>query len=399
MAQRWLPIILLLCIGAVVFFSGLNWGLPSHRVDPYLFGDHPVWTGQQILSLLPKDENADRGADVAAEPIVNRDVPVLLNATDQQRAEIIRRYRLFSYQPDEMITFMSLSRMNPHSGDFDPRLYQYGSLWIYPVGGLLKICSLLHLIQLRPDMAYYLDHPAQFGKFYIVARAYSAAWALFGILVVFELTGALGGDLSTQAIAALGFIFLPVVIYTSHEAKPHLPGAVLSLLAVLMGLRFLETGRWRYAIFLILSCGLACSMVISTFPLLLLIPTVFALKGPRMAIRAIGGVIAAVIIYLLLNPYLWIDFFWHRQRLVSNLSNSAAMYHFSFLSAFSRAVGLTADGTSLIVFIFGIVGAIALLITGRTRTWILVAASLFIWIPFAVFAANKPAEYGRFAIL
>ena len=63
----------------------------------------------------------------------------MLNETDSQRAEIVRRYRLYSYQPDEMITFNALRQMKPGAGQLDPKLYQYGGLWVYPVGAMLKV--------------------------------------------------------------------------------------------------------------------------------------------------------------------------------------------------------------------------------------------------------------------
>ena len=166
----WL-LVSLLTFAALVFGIGINWGLPSRRVDPFLFGSHPVWTGEQILRLAPVGSTSS-GADVDVNPLPSRERPVLLNETDAQRAEIIRRYRLFSYQPDEMITFASLSAIRQTRGD--PRLYQYGGLWIYPVGALLGVGGAVGLVDLRSDAAYYLDHPEAFGRFYIVARLYAA---------------------------------------------------------------------------------------------------------------------------------------------------------------------------------------------------------------------------------
>jgi hypothetical protein len=151
---------------AVIFLTGIGWGLPSRAVDPFLFGDQPAWSGEKILSLAPPPA-VGAGADVDANPI-RRDVAVVLNETDAQRAEIIRRYRLMSYQPDEFITLKSLSRIRENRGD--PRLYQYGGLWIYPVGALLKLGSIVGVVDLRSDQAFYLDHPEAFGRFYVVAR-------------------------------------------------------------------------------------------------------------------------------------------------------------------------------------------------------------------------------------
>jgi hypothetical protein len=394
-----LPLLILCLLGAAIFFTGLNWGLPSRRSDPFLFGNHPIWSGQQILALLPINADSDRPADVAESTLNDRTQPILLNATDADRARILRRYRLFSHQPDEISTFMALARMSPHTGDFDPRLYQYGGLWLYPVGALLKITSWLHLIDLRSDPAFYLDHPEQFAKFYLVDRTYTACWAILGIVITFMLAGRLGGDYLEQCLAALGFIFLPVVIYTAHEAKPHLPGAVLALLTILMGVRFIRTGRHRYALAMIVCCGLACSMVLTNLPLLLLIPIVSILKDRRTATRGILSIFGAGLIYLLLNPYVGINLLFHRARLFSSFSNSAAMYHFSIFSALGNALRLIISGITLPVFILGIIGLIFFSLQKQKRILVPIAAGLLAAAPYFAFAANKPAEYGRFALL
>src|SRR5688500_19492629 len=160
-ARRRALIAALIAVAAGVFLTGINWGLPSRWVDPYLFGDEPVWSGEKILSLAPSDEGT-LGADVDANPLAKRTYSIVLHDTDEKRAEILRRYRLFSHQPDEMITFRSLSQMRPGEGKLDPRLYQYGGLWIYPVGALLKAASVVKLVELRSDPAYYLDNPHAF---------------------------------------------------------------------------------------------------------------------------------------------------------------------------------------------------------------------------------------------
>src|SRR5689334_6678184 len=94
----------LLAFSAAVFLAGITWGLPSRAVDPYLFGSHPVWTGAQITQLAGgRTANPSLGSDVDINPIAQRQSPIVLNQTDNQRAEIVRRYRLYTAQPDEMI--------------------------------------------------------------------------------------------------------------------------------------------------------------------------------------------------------------------------------------------------------------------------------------------------------
>src|SRR6476660_8366449 len=97
----------LLLFSAAIFLVGIAWGLPSRAVDPYLFGSHEVWSGQTIAQLAgTRSADAGLGADVDINPISHRNSPIVLNETDRQRAEIMRRYRLYSAQPDEMITMM-----------------------------------------------------------------------------------------------------------------------------------------------------------------------------------------------------------------------------------------------------------------------------------------------------
>src|SRR5439155_5430810 len=237
---------LVLLVACAAFLSGINWGLPSRSVDRFLFADRQPWSGARIVELAPAQSAL--GADVDANPIRDRNQAVTLNETDAQRAEIVRRYRLFSNQPDEMITFKSLSRIREFHGD--PRLYQYGGLWIYPVGTLIKIA-------LRPhaDQAYYLDQPEAFGRFYIVARLYSAAWGLVAVWAVFRIVRRLSDDVWLAAMAAVAFALMPVVITAAHEAKPHLAGLALTLLAVLAAANYVETGMNKWAALAGALCG------------------------------------------------------------------------------------------------------------------------------------------------
>src|SRR5208282_6076866 len=110
-------------LAACAFFAGINWGLPSRAGDKYLLGADYHGMHLEALTSRTPEVDATGGADVVS-PEGKADEIVPLNETDAQ--------------PDEMITFRSLSQMKPGSGDFDPRLYQYGGLWIYGVGALIE---------------------------------------------------------------------------------------------------------------------------------------------------------------------------------------------------------------------------------------------------------------------
>ena len=154
-----LVVVVLLIAG--ISAVGIRWGLPTRATDPYLFGSGPVWSGEKIFRLAGAGGkfSPQRGADVDADPLaLSLDTPTRLTATDEDIAKIYLRYRLYTYQPDEMITMMALAGMNPRQLDLDPRLYQYGGLFIYPVGALIGICDLLGLIDVRSNVAFYLDN-------------------------------------------------------------------------------------------------------------------------------------------------------------------------------------------------------------------------------------------------
>src|ERR1051326_3725214 len=240
-----------LVLAAVVFLLGINWGLPSRAADPYLFGVETPWKGARIVFLTGEwQADAQMGADVDRNPITQRSGPVLLNGSDAQRAEIIRRYRLYSYQPDEMNTLRAIGQMKVEEGQLDPKLYQYGGLWMYPVAAMLKIAMVVGFIPSPPGsgsaLVYYIDHPEAFGRFYVVARLYAALWGLVAVWAVFYLVRRLTGDDLIAGAAGLAFAIMPVVVNLAHEAKPHLPGCALMLLSIIAALRYVDTGKTKW---------------------------------------------------------------------------------------------------------------------------------------------------------
>lgn len=292
---------------------GLSWGLPSRDVDRFLFSGKTPPTGVELLTAAGAAWGQKSvGADVDLNPL-EADGPVLtpLNDTEAKRAAIAIRYRLYTYQPDEMIVMRAIGSMRPESWGFDPKLYQYGGLFLYPVAALLKAGSMAGLIDLRADVAHYLDHPEAFGRFYLVSRGYAAAWGLIGLGVVVSLARRLHSNAAAW-VAAVFYPFMPVIICMSHEGKPHLPGAVLMLLACRLAIGVgdratreraagsrngegdrsaAQRRRSSRALFLWMSaaCGAAIGMVLSSGPILILVPmaaAMLAIDTSRWSSRA-----------------------------------------------------------------------------------------------------------------
>lgn len=388
----------MLILSAGVLLAGLDWGLPSRAADEFLFGQQPPWTGRQIVARsAPAPADSSRASDVDANPLDRRQ-PVIVNATDAQRAEIVRRYRLFTYQPDEMQTPMALAAMKPGEGDFDPRMYKYGGLWIYPVAVLLKIASMLGLIDLRSDLSFYLDHPDAFARFYVIARLYVVAWALVGAWAAMAIVRRLTPGLLASLAAGVCFVFMPVVINVAHEAKPHLPGAVLVMLTILAGMKYLETARRRWLWLAGALCGAAVGMVLSAWAAFAVLLAI-ALVRRRETGRVAGAALIGIIVYLATNPYVAINLVANPAVIRSNLANSAAFYQAS-LSGLANAAKLTRIGTSSLLAIAGLVGAVAWVAAYRQQALgaLIVAPALAAAAPFFLFAFDQPPDYARFAL-
>ena len=109
----------------------------------------------------------------------------------------------------------------------------------------------------------YLDHPEQFAWFYLLARLYAAMWGLIGVGVVYAIGKEWTGNNFVAVTAGILFCLMPVVVSMAHEAKPHLPGTVLILCAVLAAMRYAKSGRRRWWILTGVACGAASGMVLT----------------------------------------------------------------------------------------------------------------------------------------
>ncbi len=323
---------------------------------------------------------------------------------DVMRARILRRFRLYSFQPDEMISFRALAMMHPGRLQFDPKLYQYGGLWIYPLGAIVKAAGVVGYVTISNDASFYLDSPEVFGRFYILGRAYSAAWGIVAALAVFSIARELTGSVAISFLAGLGFICLPVVVDLAHEAKPHLAGAALMLLAVRGAIAYARTGSWKAAIWTSIACGACAAMVLSGMVAVVIIPAMALVRRDR--VERIAAVCAAgftifIAVYFAANPYVAIHLLGDKTVLQSNLDNTRAMYGVhSEGGGFVNAVMLLLAGSSWPVGLIGAAATLAMIMKKPLGGlgWLIGIPASMVAVQFALFAAGKPGEYARFGL-
>lgn len=395
-------------IAAIVWLALLAplawWGLPSKANDDLLFGGEKAWSAERFAAAAALEQRSERvgGADTDLNPLGPITAPTELTSSDAKRAEILRRYRLFSRQPDEMITFMALQRMKPRQLDFDPRQYQYGGAYIYLVGAAAGACSLFDLTTITSDIGLYLQNPEAFARFYLVSRFISLLFAAGLLVAAARLAERLSGRLAGWA-ALLLLATSPVLLSGALEAKPHVPSACLLAWAMLASLRCVESARWRDVLPLGALAGLSFGFVLTGLAAALLWPgLLWRWRTDRSALTrllAAGGIALAA--YLATNPYVPYNLLMNRAALQSNLGNSTAMYSVARLSEGAARVGvLMVEACGAGVCALGLAGFSFLIFRDRgplLRVAALPAVGMFALC--VLIGAGKPAEFARFLLL
>jgi len=383
------------------------WGLPSTTRDDLLFGGDAAWNAERYNVDATLDHLRERagGADTDLNPLTDRTRIIDLTESESERAEILRRYRLFSRQPDEMIIFRALQRMNPRTRDFDPKLYQYGGGYVYLIGATLGAASLLQLVHVSADAGLYLEQPEQFAAFYVVARFISLVFGALTLVAISKLARRAGGRLAGW-LAMLCVACSPVFITAVLEAKPHLPSACLILWAVLSGLDYRARHRWADALRMGLQAGYAFGLVLTGIVAAFLWPVLVIARSTdtkRRAWRhlAAAGVIAAAV-YLLTNPYVPYNYIANRDSLDSNIGNSTAMYENQIArwpEGALRVAVLLVESVGVVVPVIGLIGLVLLARRHPAPTALVAASGLAMMLICVLLGAGKPAEFARFLIL
>ncbi len=308
-------------------------------------------------------------------------------------------------------------------------MYNYGGLWIYPSAALVGAAGLTGYAPLKSDQAYYLDHPDQFARFYLLLRGYSAASGLVGVVIAFALARSVGAGRLTAAACGLTFALLPAVVAFSHEAKPHLPGAVLVMLAALLAHTYATRSHRRAgAIATGAAAGSAVGMVMSVWPAAAAIIAAVGLIRPSLTpkqrwIDTALAAGAAAGVYCLSNPFAVLRALTGHPIWREHVANFSSFYAPSFSTAsLTNALLILAEAAGPLTLIAlaaaGLVLA-ARFVAGSTSAnrhtapidtpaptplaapaaCVLAAAGAAVAIQFVVLAGGKSADYARFGIV
>jgi hypothetical protein len=380
------------------------WGLPTSRYDPFLFGGDEPWSADRYQAGRALQARRERiaGADTDLDPLVATDRIVDLTEDEAARGAILLRYRLYSRQPDEMITFMALQRMDPARLDLDPQLYQYGGGYIYLIGVALGISSLLGLINVTSDVGVYLSEPELFARFYVAARLVTLVFGALTLVASIKLArraaGRTAGWIAFALVAAS-----PVFISSVLEAKPHLLSVCLLLWAILSALDYQAHSRRRDVVRMGLQVGYAFGMVLTGLIGALLWPVLLLLRRTQarrtLLDLAVAGVVALAV-YALTNPYIPYNLLFDRAALASNIANSTAMYSIERIpEGFLRVGQLLLESCGPGVLLGGLIALAWLYVRWPRQADLVSTPGIAMLLLCIAIGAGKPAEFGRFLLL
>ncbi len=295
-----LPILAALYVFALaVNLPGITWGLPAQG-DPLL----PPHTTDAVAA------GTDRSWAAIQE--AGRDLNFGPPDPDQTEtlAKALRRFRLYTADPDEVVAMMAVARLNPLAGRWDPGFSQYGGFFLYTLGATFKLTSALGLVTLRADPSFYVAHPDAMGRMFLVGRVLVVVVSALAIPLVWLLARHLYGTNVPLLAAGLAAV-APAWIAWNHVMKPVAFGAPFALAALLAGARLADDLRpWRATAWAGIFTGLAASAALH-YAIFLLGPWIgIALRRDeparrRMAYGAVAAAAAALTV-IAFHPYwLW----------------------------------------------------------------------------------------------
>ena len=171
--------LLLVLVGFLAVFlvfgiPGIGWGLPGWKRTALYYRRRD--TLDAAVKQIRDHQNAAREYKeaLAAGNVAEEPRPLPRSVYNPVR----------SCHPDEYMMFKILSRMRPWKLDLDPEWYVIGGGYVYPLGLALKDAEALGLVRLEDDVIYYLSHPDEMAKLYVVGRVLSLAFAFGAVVLV-----------------------------------------------------------------------------------------------------------------------------------------------------------------------------------------------------------------------
>jgi hypothetical protein len=217
-----------------------------------------------------------------------------------------RSLYLRSSNDDEAPIMVALSRIKPWKGEFNPKIYNYGGAYFYGLGGWIAAMTVVTPTKLARGLSVYLERPELMGWMFTSGRLFSALAYVLGAWLTYALGARFIGK-GAGLWAGLFYAAAPGIVLQSHQTKPHLWGAVCSmlvfgLLAELVKENKKETKRWLWAGALV---GLSAAFAPYFCLVAGLLPMAALVRGrlKEDAPPIIKAAVVSITVFLILNPW------------------------------------------------------------------------------------------------
>ncbi len=216
------------------------------------------------------------------------------------------RFKLYTVESDEVVNIIALARIRPSQLQFDPKFYQYGGAFLYPLGGWYLALSKLGLVHVT-SLETMLAQPQQMDRVWIAGRAFVLiAFVLSSFLLFLTLL-----EIASAPFAIAGlviYLFCPASIMFSQVIKPHWYALLWVNAALLIVVRAFVRNRLALAAELLLAAviGLAVGSATTFAPMAALIWGALALLVKRGGINFIVLLrvpAVAIVTFVVTNPY------------------------------------------------------------------------------------------------
>jgi hypothetical protein len=245
--------------------------------------------------------------DVVSNSGLNRDHLVGSTTSQSESVDVwMVRFKLYPIEADEVDNIIALARIKPGLMQFDPKFYQYGGAFLYPLGGWYLSLSKLGALHLMP-LGELLRYPQQIDGVWIGGRAFVLlAFAISAFLLFMTLN-----ELAPTGIAAAGlaiYLLCPASIMFSQVTKPHWYALLWVNTAFLIVTRAFIRNRLTLMPEIVLSVaiGLAVGSA-ATFGLMAVFIwialAILARRGGMGAVSLLRIPLVAGAAFLLSNPY------------------------------------------------------------------------------------------------
>ena len=266
---------ILIILSMAVFITGLNWGLPSEKLNGLYFS---------------KEEHLTK------------------HISELKETELPRFFYnpIRTYHPDEYFILKCLYMIKiPDIFNFSQ--FSIGGAFLFLYGAILFILYKLNFISITKDIAFYFLHPEKIARMYIVGRFICVLYGTGIVILTYFLTKKIFKSKIAGFFSSFLLIFSPLFLLNAHYMYVDIPGVFWMMILLFFCVKYINGEKINPLIIGFLS-GMSAGNKL-TFILTFFIPLITFMmikEEPRKKIKNISlSFLSFSITLFLTTPYLF----------------------------------------------------------------------------------------------